>query len=52
MENSPCIDECGLDDQGFCVGCGRTASEITSWRSMTDEEKQEVIERLTEEEEE
>lgn len=50
MEESPCINECELDDDGFCLGCGRTVAEITSWQEMTEEERQEVIERLKEEE--
>ena len=31
---SPCTKVCSLDEQGYCVGCLRTADEIGRWTSM------------------
>lgn len=27
---SPCIGLCLLDDNGYCIGCGRTAEQIAN----------------------
>ena len=32
----------------ICEGCGRTLDEIIEWTRMTDEEKQQVMKRLSE----
>lgn len=33
---SPCIDVCRFDPQtGWCLGCGRTASETREWSKQT-----------------
>lgn len=45
---SLCVNICVLDDEGFCVGCDRSVEEITGWSSMTDEEKEEVLENIEE----
>jgi predicted Fe-S protein YdhL (DUF1289 family) len=45
MIKSPCIDKCGLVD-GVCKGCKRTGKEITKWKRMSDEEKQNVLDRI------
>lgn len=50
MNESPCINECVLDDDGFCIGCNRSVEEITSWKSMSDEEKHNVLDRIKERE--
>jgi len=42
MVDSPCTNVCTLDS-GLCVGCGRTIAEITSWQSMSDDEREHVI---------
>lgn len=46
---SPCIDRCQLDD-GICLGCGRTVSEITSWQGLSESEKQRVIDAISDRE--
>ncbi|HSD59474.1 MAG TPA: DUF1289 domain-containing protein [Burkholderiales bacterium] len=28
--HSPCIGICLLDDNGYCIGCGRTAAQIAA----------------------
>jgi len=48
MNKSPCVDICVLNDKGFCVGCDRSVEEITGWNSMTDEQKEKVLENIKE----
>ncbi|WP_160010549.1 DUF1289 domain-containing protein [Rhizobium sp. 18055] len=44
---SPCINICSIDTQsGFCVGCGRTISEITGWMAFSDHERQNLVRLL------
>ena len=31
---SPCVHVCALDEQDICIGCQRTADEITRWGRM------------------
>jgi len=45
---SPCIRHCKLNNSGVCLGCGRTVQEITKWRNMTEEEKQQTVRRCEE----
>jgi len=40
---SPCIHVCKLHDN-VCIGCGRTAEELTEWMRMTNEQKLAAIE--------
>ena len=44
---SPCVNVCQIDAQtGYCMGCMRTIDEIADWLEMTNEEKQQVLDRL------
>ncbi|MGY6588275.1 MAG: DUF1289 domain-containing protein [Wenzhouxiangella sp.] len=43
---SPCIGTCTLGPDGLCVGCFRTAAEITAWLSFSPEHRRAVIEQL------
>lgn len=43
---SPCIKVCTYDDEGYCLGCGRTAEEIRGWRDLTEDEQLDGIEML------
>jgi predicted Fe-S protein YdhL (DUF1289 family) len=45
---SPCVDICLLDDDDICVGCYRSAREITAWSQLDAEEKRAVIARSQE----
>tara|TARA_R110002124_G_scaffold76532_5_gene205045 strand:- start:5219 stop:5407 length:189 start_codon:yes stop_codon:yes gene_type:complete len=45
---SPCISVCVLDDADICMGCYRSASEITDWFMASDEQKREVLRRARE----
>jgi predicted Fe-S protein YdhL (DUF1289 family) len=39
---SPCTGVCQLDAQQVCIGCGRTAGEITVWRYADDGLRREI----------
>ena len=45
---TPCVGLCKLDQHAMCIGCGRSLQEIADWSSMTDQERQLIIERLNE----
>ena len=45
---SPCINVCTYDDEGYCLGCQRTAEEVETWRDRTEEEQLWGIEVLRE----
>ena len=42
---SPCISVCALDADDICMGCYRSASEITDWFMAGNEEKYEILAR-------
>ncbi len=42
---TPCIAVCRKED-GICVGCKRTVSEINQWKSMTDQQRVVVMDRI------
>ena len=43
---SPCIKICTHDDEGYCLGCGRTVEEVKGWRNLTEDEQLDGIEML------
>lgn len=45
---SPCISVCVLDEDDICMGCYRSADEITDWFMASDDEKREVLRRARE----
>jgi uncharacterized protein len=41
---TPCVKLCVVDpESGFCIGCGRTRSEIAGWVAMSAAERREVM---------
>ena len=40
---SPCISVCLLDEANICVGCFRSADEITDWFMASAEQKREIL---------
>ncbi len=42
---SPCVKICTVKDD-HCEGCGRSLIEIAEWRHMTNQEKQQILDRL------
>jgi len=45
---SPCISVCALDENDICMGCYRSAEEITDWFMATDQQKRETLRRAQE----
>jgi predicted Fe-S protein YdhL (DUF1289 family) len=45
---SPCISVCLLDDDDICVGCYRSANEITDWFMEDADGKRAIIKRARE----
>ena len=42
---SPCISVCALDENDVCLGCYRSAEEITDWFMASAAEKRAIVER-------
>lgn len=40
--DSPCINVCALNDEDVCIGCFRTAQEITDWTVLSENEQKAV----------
>lgn len=36
---SPCRSQCKLDEDQFCIGCGRSVDDIRQWKTMADDER-------------
>lgn len=46
---TPCIKVCVVDPEtGFCIGCGRTRTEIGSWLGFSAGERREIMTGLAE----
>ena len=45
---SPCISVCALDERDICIGCYRSATEITDWLMASTKEKRAIIARAAE----
>ncbi|GIZ11177.1 DUF1289 domain-containing protein [Pseudomonas sp. NCCP-436] len=45
---SPCVQVCALDEQDVCIGCHRTAAEITAWGRLDNEQRRMVLQRSLE----
>ena len=43
---SPCVGVCSLDPAGLCEGCHRSASEISRWPHMNDEQRLQLMEQV------
>ena len=45
--SSPCVGNCQLDRATrFCIGCGRTSSEIARWLEIDDEQRFKILSKL------
>lgn len=42
---SPCVAVCALDEDDICLGCYRTAEEITDWFMASDDDKRAIVRR-------
>lgn len=45
VPQSPCISVCLLDTHDICLGCYRSAAEITDWFMADGTEKRAILER-------
>jgi len=45
---SPCVSVCALDERDICIGCLRSADEISRWQAMSAEQKRQVLVRIEE----
>lgn len=46
---TPCVKVCVVDPEtGFCIGCGRTRSEIGGWLGMSADQRRSVMAELPE----
>ena len=45
---SPCVQVCALDEADICIGCQRSAAEITRWGRMDNAERRQVLARCNE----
>lgn len=42
--DTPCVKLCVVDpESGFCIGCGRSRTEIAGWLAMPPAERREVM---------
>lgn len=41
---SPCVSVCALNEDNLCIGCYRSADEITRWVKMSSEQRLAVLE--------
>ncbi|GGP46356.1 DUF1289 domain-containing protein [Shewanella algicola] len=44
--HSPCVARCGLNADDYCMGCFRHIDEIVIWSSASDEQQQQIIDKL------
>ncbi|WOJ96269.1 DUF1289 domain-containing protein [Congregibacter brevis] len=45
---SPCVSICALDENDICMGCYRSAEEITDWFMASAAQKREMLDRAKE----
>lgn len=46
--DTPCVAVCSTTFDEICRGCGRTVDEVAQWVFMSDEEKERIWVRITE----
>lgn len=45
---SPCIGVCAVQARsGLCIGCKRSLKEIANWAKFSDEERSDILSRLS-----
>ncbi len=40
---TPCVGQCGLNEDDICQGCYRTSAEITDWVNKSEDEKIDIV---------
>jgi len=46
--STPCVGICHLNQNGLCIGCGRSMDQIAAWREMDESERQRIMRMLGE----
>lgn len=46
VPSSPCISVCVLDEKDICMGCYRSADEITDWAMASPQQKREILQQV------
>jgi predicted Fe-S protein YdhL (DUF1289 family) len=46
IPSSPCISVCVLDEKDICMGCYRSADEITDWAVAAPQQKREILKQV------
>ena len=46
--SSPCVSICEVE-QGRCIGCGRSETEISEWKAYTEPKRLAIMTRLEQE---
>ena len=39
IAESPCVDNCKLDEKGVCLGCHLSAEEVDGWNRASNKER-------------
>lgn len=47
VPKSPCIQVCTIGHDDLCKGCFRTLNEIANWKSLSNEDKQKILDRIS-----
>ncbi|SFR78816.1 hypothetical protein SAMN05216203_3058 [Marinobacter daqiaonensis] len=47
---SPCVSVCALDENDVCIGCHRTGDEILHWTRLDDDQRRDVLRKVSERE--
>ncbi|MFT3928884.1 MAG: DUF1289 domain-containing protein [Spongiibacteraceae bacterium] len=42
---SPCVRNCCLDGEDFCMGCGRHIDDILRWHQASSDERAKILQR-------
>ncbi len=43
---SPCVDNCCLNDEDICMGCFRTLQEILDWGEVDSQARREILRQV------
>ncbi len=39
IAESPCVDNCKLDEHGICLGCSLSSAEVNNWSRASNQER-------------
>ena len=44
--DSPCVGICQYNNEEYCIGCYRTAEEISQWITISADEREKIMDEL------